>query len=431
MSSNYIFDNNGTPTSFDDVFVSAKLFQEGSLWSWGINNFGQLGISTGGAPDYARSVPITVSNASPQWNQVCAGTYSGYALTSDGQIAVWGSNIYGQLGINNSATGNLYGLTLYGPTKSWRSLSNGATESMAAIGIDNSLWLWGRNESCQLGLGDVVDRSAPVESFGQALNWKQVSMGWKHTAAIKTDGSLWVWGSNAYARLGIGTFSYPNPDIIVSTPVTTFAGGNDWKSVSCGFGHVLALKNDGSLWAWGLNGYGECGVGANPGTTPFISIPTQVEPSFTWVKADAGRYFSAGIKNNGSLWTWGRNSYGQLGIARSETNIIALDPSAVYGQDFGNNFGSSNWKDVKCGGGSAIAIKSDGSLWGWGSNNEGQIGLGSTNNTTISIPTEIPILGDVWRSISVGAYSNFTLALQYDGLAFFAAGPESLGPFPP
>jgi alpha-tubulin suppressor-like RCC1 family protein len=418
MSGNFIFDDNGTPTSFDDVFVSARKFQQGSLWSWGLNNFGQLGISTGGAPDFSRSIPITVSSSAPQWKEVCAGTYGGFGLSSNGQLSVWGSNIYGLLGINNASTGNLYGATLYNSDTNWKSLANGAAESMAAIKTDGSLWVWGRNERFQLGTNDNFDRSTPATTFAGGNNWKQVSMGWKFTAAIKTDGSLWVWGSNSYARLGIGTVSYPDPDIVASTPITTFAGGNDWKSVSCGLDHALALKNDGSLWAWGLNAYGACGVGADPGSVFFITIPTQVEPSFTWKTADAGRYFSAGIKDNGSLWTWGRNSYGQLGIARTETDIVASDPSAVYGQDLGNNFGSSNWKDVKCGGSTVIAVKSDGTVWGWGKNDAGQIGLGTTDNVTISIPTQIPI-GDGWRTVSTGAFSNFTLALKYDGTTLF------------
>ena len=117
---------------------------------------------------------------------------------------------------------------------------------MAAIKTDGSLWTWGFNTSGQLGTNDATTRSTPVTTFSGGNTWKQVSAGRNHTMAIKTDGSLWGWGGSGYA---LGN----NDNTGRSTPVTTFAGGNNWKQVSGGHNITGAIKTDGSLWVWGAD----------------------------------------------------------------------------------------------------------------------------------------------------------------------------------
>ena len=130
------------------------------------------------------------------------------------------------------------------------SLSNSHT---AAIKSDGTLWTWGKNDKGQLGNGLTTDSSTPITTFAGGTNWKQVSCGNAHTAAVKTDGTLWLWGNNYGGSLGTNDITDR------STPVTTFAGGNNWKQVSVGYYHPAAIKTDGTLWTWGNNNSGRLG----------------------------------------------------------------------------------------------------------------------------------------------------------------------------
>lgn len=419
-----IYNTTEITADFSDIFVSARKFQQGSLWAWGLDNAGQLGWGSNFIN--ARSIPVTsVFTAPLYWKQVCSATYNGYGLTADGNISSWGYNIYGGIGrtglpIGDQSAAVYSPLNILSGERQWRTLADGASEQIAAIQNDGSLWLWGRNNNGQLGInGITLDKATPITTFAGGNNWKQVSCGWRFTSAIKTDGTLWVWGSNEYSRLGIGTVSYPNPDIDVLTPVTTFAGGNDWKKVSCGFAQALAIKNDGTLWSWGLNAYGECGISDN--TILFLTIPTQISFPRYWRDISAGRRYSAGITNNGLLFSWGSDEYGKLGIGNTNSNIIATDPYPVYQSDFTTNDGSGNWKKVCCGYFSTTAIKSDGTMWTWGRNDVGQLGIGNTSDFS-PIPNQVLSTDGQdqnWRTFSMGPFSGFTLALRYDGTVLY------------
>jgi alpha-tubulin suppressor-like RCC1 family protein len=409
MSGKFNFTQNGQEVAFDDVFVSARLFQQGTAWNWGLNVNAQLGTND----LITRSSPVIMLSGAQYWNDICNGRFSGYGIAADGQMFVWGNNSYGQLGTNGVPVQATTPTVISGD-KTWRSLSTGAETFVAAIKTDGSLWTWGQNQFGQLGIGITVTRSTPVTTFAGGNNWKQVSCGRHFAAAVKTDGSLWVWGNNYGARLGIGTYTFPGPDLIRSTPVTTFAGGNDWKSVDCGYGHALAIKNDGKLYAWGVNDGAQCGK--NPSIL-FVTIPTEVEPGFVWRTASAGRSHSAAIKDNGSLWVWGINSDGQLGVGVTN-NSIYTSPFQLYGADFNNNYGSGNWKDVSCGQYHTVALKSDGTLWAWGLNSNGQVGIGNTLIQRVSFPTQVTTNTD-WRKISVGPMSQWTLANKYDGTVLY------------
>ena len=132
--------------------------------------------------------------------------------------------------------------------------------------VGDTLWTWGRNSYRTLGTNDGTHRSTPVTTFAGGTNWKQVDSKYS-TAAIKTDGTLWVWGYNNFGQLGI------NDTTNRSTPVTTFAGGTNWKSVACGVLHSAAIKTDGTLWTWGYNNYGQLGTNdTDPKSTPVTTF---------------------------------------------------------------------------------------------------------------------------------------------------------------
>jgi alpha-tubulin suppressor-like RCC1 family protein len=384
---NYKFTENGIVYDFYDVFVPAENFRQPSLFMWGENNIGQLGINN----TTTRSTPVTTFAGGTNWKQVSTtgGSRSTFAIKTDGSLWTWGSNSNGQLGINNTTTRSTPVTTFAGGTN-WKQVSGGAFYT-TAIKTDGSLWVWGNNGNGKLGINNTTTRSTPVTTFAGGNNWKQVSGGGSHTAAIKTDGTLWVWGNNINGQLGIN-----QGNVTRNTPVTTFAGGNDWKSVDCS-DHTLAIKTDGSLWTWGRNNSGQLGINdiANR-STPV----TTFAGGNNWKQVSTGYQYTAAIKTDGSLWTWGSNSDGQLGINNTTTRST---PVTTFS-------GGTNWKSVF---GRAdfhtAAIKTDGTLWTWGKNASGQLGDNTTTQRNIPVTTFAG--GNNWKSVSAGGIS--TAAIKY------------------
>jgi alpha-tubulin suppressor-like RCC1 family protein len=223
-------------------------------------------------------------------------------------------------------------------------------------------------------------------SFSQC--WQKVSKGLNYTIAIKDDGSLWAWGSNLGYTLGDGTNANKNAPIQIST-------GTDWQEVASGQFFNLAIKTNGTLWGWGDNQYGQLG----DGTTVIKSVPTQIGTATNWIKIATGSSFSIGIKNNGTLWTWGNNQFGQLG---NGTLANSTTPMQI-GSD-------TNWSVLSAGFYHTLAIKTNGTLWSWGRNSNGELGDGTTSNK-IS-PTQIGTNND-WFSVS-GGFSH-TKAIKTNG----------------
>ena len=201
------------------------------------------------------------------------------------------------------------------------------------------LWLWGHNNYGQLGDASITHKSSPIQTVSGGTNWKSVSGGGYHTAAIKTDGTLWLWGYNNSGQLG------NNTNTNKSSPVQTVSGGTNWKSVASGYYHTAAIKTDGTLWTWGSNGYGQLG----DNTTTSRSSPVQTVSSGTnWKQVSASNGHTAAIKTDGTLWSWGYNTYGQLG---DNTNTNKSSPVQTVS-------GGTNWKSVAGGGVHTLAIRS-------------------------------------------------------------------------
>ena len=166
------------------------------------------------------------------------------------------------------------------------------------------LWAWGRNANGQLGDNTTTDRSSPVQTVSAGTNWKFVAGSGYHITAIKTDGTLWTWGNNNNGQLGDNTITHR------SSPVQTVSAGTNWKMVSSGFYHTAAIKTDGTLWTWGCNIFGELG----DNTRISRSSPVQtVSAGTNWKQVAGTSVHTAAIKTDGTLWTWGRNANGQLG----------------------------------------------------------------------------------------------------------------------
>ena len=396
----YNYTENGVAYSFDDVFVPANAFREGNLWSWGLNDNGQLGEDT----TTTKCTPVTTLAGGTNWKQVACGNTHTAAIKTDGTLWTWGRNIAGALGNNAFGGSTCTPVTTFAGGTNWKQVACGSNHT-AAIKTDGTLWAWGGGGT-YVPVGNNLQFSVytPVTTFAGGTNWKQVACRDSHTAAIKTDGTLWTWGSNAFAQLGDNTI------ISRSTPVTTFAGGNDWKQVACGGSHTAAIKTDGTLWTWGLNGIpGLIGVGAL-GDNTIISRSTPVTTfagGNDWKQVAGGNAHTAAIKTDGTLWTWGLNdltafvpgAFGQLGDNTAITRSIPVTTFA----------GGTNWKQVAGGGYFTSAIKTDGTLWTWGQNSNGQLG----DNTTIGRCTPVTTFagGTNWKQVS-GGY-NHTAATTY------------------
>ena len=265
--------------------------------------------------------------------------------------------------------------------------------------VGNRLWVWGRNEMGQLGDNTVTNKSSPTQTITFGSNWSVVSGGNRHTAAIKTDGTLWAWGRNNSGQLG-NAVSIHNQ----SSPVQTIALGSNWSSVACGVFSTAAIKTDGTLWVWGNNSNGELG----DNTVVNKSSPIQtITRDINWKQVSCGNQYAAAIKTDGTLWTWGLNTSGQLG---DNTTISRSSPVQVVGF-------ATNWKSVSCGSKFTAAIKTDGTLWLWGSNANGYgipTGqLGDNSGTNRSSPVQTVTFATNWKFVACGNYH--TAEIKTDG----------------
>jgi hypothetical protein len=353
------------------------VFSGAELETWGNNNLGQLGDST----VILRSSPVQVGSLT-NWLQVSASTDFSSAVKTDGTMWTWGQNSDGQLGQNDRI--NRSSPVQVGALTNWYQVSAGG-KNFAAIKTDGTLWTWGSNQYGRLGVGDYSERSSPVQ-VGALTNWYQVSAGRTCVAAIKTDGTLWTWGGNALGELGLNTAgalaSRTSP---VQVGVLT-----NWASVSEGNSVTVSVKTDGTLWAWGANGNGQLGQG----NITYRSSPVQVGGLTNWAQATNGANFSASIKTDGTIWTWGRNNSGQLGqnntIDRSSpVQVGALTNWAQVSANFSGTVPN------------IASVKTDGTLWTWGGNTFGQLGDGTV--VTKSSPIQVGALTNWFQASAAPA----------------------------
>jgi alpha-tubulin suppressor-like RCC1 family protein len=250
---------------------------DGTLWTWGANSYGQLGNNTSPTP---RSSPGQTVSTTTNWKFVTysfTGTMS--AIKTDGTLWTWGYGFYGQIG-NSSTLNRSSPIQVAGTTWSYVTLF---THTLATK-TDGTLWAWGRNNAGQLGLNDITNRSSPVQ-VGTDTTWKKISAGISISAGIKTDGTLWMWGTNSYGQLGTNNVTR------YSSPVQTVSGGTNWYSINIeGYSSTLvtisaAIKTDGSLWVWGMNTDGELG----DGTRTNRSSPVQtIAGGYNWKQIVGG-----------------------------------------------------------------------------------------------------------------------------------------------
>jgi RHS repeat-associated protein len=478
-------------------------FVDGTAKAWGINNLGQVGSNSSTASYQSPTSVYGLAGTAT----VSAGYNTGYALLSDGQIKAWGYNDHGQVGpvgtytavpygalpvgtgpavpappsavvatpadasaeltwdspstnggvpiaqylvqpyrsniaglarftgtsaTSYTATGLInasdYNFTVAGmncvgtgsssgqssavqPTTttvpaqvscpSFQTVAGGRSHTVAIKG-DGTVWSWGLNGSGQLGNGTTTQPASPgIVRAGTLTNVLSVAASWYSSYALTSDGTVWSWGSGVFGTLGTGNTNSS------SSPVKV-AGLTGVKAISASYYSALALKNDGTVWGWGLNTYGRLGNG----TGATVNSPVRVSGfSSPVVAISEGYLHGLALTGDGTVWSWGNNTYGQLG---DESTTDSANPVPVM-------YGASN---VAAGGLSSYAIKADGSAWSWGYNLDGELGNGSWSST--SAPAQITGLDHIQR-LSAGDLHALALRTDTAGTTIRAWGDNSRG----
>ena len=356
-----------------------------TLWAWGHNNFGQLGQNT----IVSHSSPIQIPG---DWSRIPQGQGDAFnAVKPDGTLWTWGNNSNGGLGLNQASPVKISSPTQIGSGTDWARPGGGGDNVRSAVKTDGTLWMWGKNSDGTLGQNERTSRSSPVQVPGTTWSTAAHHLGGTDDAmaAIKTDGTLWTWGSGLYGMLGLNTGHPVRKSSPTQIPgIWTSVGGHNYM--------MAATKSDGTLWTWGENSPGV--LGDNSRTQR--SSPVQV-PGTNWaaVSPFGGYTIMSAIKTDGTLWAWGNNAYGSLG----QNNRTEYSSPVQVGSD-------TTWKQPAAGGTDGItgAVKTDGTLWTWGYNYAGALGQNLGHGTgTFSSPVQVP--GTAWQEVIVNKDGTFAL----------------------
>lgn len=428
---------------------------DGTLWAWGDNSYGQLG--TGNTT--STSSPVQIGSLT-DWVLVVSASANTYAIKSDGTLWGWGRNTYGQLGQGN--TTNRSSPVQIGSDTDWRVIRPNFTESIyngqgiLAVKSNGTLWAVGSNGAGQLGVNTATASYSTMVQVGADVDW--VNAFWGGGVLGATNGStafgirnengsppalpdpsnsgfdLYVFGDNTYGAIGLqnlapypGVAKFANQkwrSITSLKNLNSYGMKSNGQPYACGVDnsgylgavqdsgapqntHILSpytgasaiapgmLISKGKLYCWGTNTAGEVG----DSSTTTRSSPVQIGALTTWSKVSSNGITRMAIKNDGTLWAWGLNSGGQLGKGNTTNYSSPVQVGAL-----------TNWADVHVGADDAnvtvMAIKTDGTLWGWGYNADGRIGDGTT--TSHSSPVQVGSL-TTWRKATLG------YALRTDG----------------
>lgn len=344
------------------------LTQDGTVWAWGDNNFAQLGNGSSGYTRWWAYEVNDFDRPPPPIGEVLSPSFSpdGGTFTSPQNITVRSASA--DAGIVRPAFGWTFCLMLM---------------------TDGTIWASGRNDFGQLGNNDTAGTSALVQTQINSVN--AVAAGGAHSMALKQDGTLWVWGSNINGQMGVS----PQTLTRQITPVRLTAL-SDVRAISAGGSHSLVLKNDGTVWAWGWNDQGQVGDGTQTDRYTPVQVLSGVK------EISAGIHHNLALKTDGTVWAWGDNRWGEIGDGTAD--FRRLTPVQVVGL--------SNIIAVGAGGEYSAALRGDGTVWTWGDNQDGELANGQTDGAKHSLPVQVNSLSNI-SAIMIGSYHG--LARSLDG----------------
>jgi alpha-tubulin suppressor-like RCC1 family protein len=377
----------------------------GNVWAWGDNGFGELGNgTTTSSPSPA--VVSSLSNVVTIADGCCDDEF-GLALRSDGTVWAWGANGIGELGngttVSSSTPVQVSGLaSVTDIAANW--------DHSLAVKSDGTVWAWGYNGNGELGNGTTTNSNTPVQVCSPPptqiclSNVIAVAAGDGESMALKSDGTVWVWGYNGNGQLGIGTMS----PLQQTTPVQV-NGLSGVLAIAAGNGNSLVLKGDGTVWGWGYNLDGRLGNG----TTTSSMTPVQASGLSGVIAIAAGDGVSMALKSDGSVWAWGSGSLGNGTTAGSTIPTHVQSLSGVTAIAAGSSY--------------SLALKSNGTVWAWGNNGSGQLGTGTTSPLApVTTPVQVNNLSSV---TAIAAGDIFSLAIQGEANAvathFSVSAPAS------
>lgn len=408
------------------------LTTDGNVWTWGDNVDGQLGVGT----TRDEHSPVRISELS-NCIDVDINGHNGAAIQGDGTLWIWGSNDANTLGLNQpiyyigptelpSLSGfvklsagdrNSVGITSEGYAYAWgenrdEMLNPGSDEVISvpsmidlssvedvALGSDHAsarrrsgrVYSWGRNNRGQLGDDDTRDSSDPVRAVG-LTDIVEVDAGTQFGLALDDRGYVYAWGYGRYGQLG-------NGDTINDGYPTEIADLTDIAGIAAGRRHGAAFDTSGRTWTWGYNNHGQLGDGTfdNSLDAYQISYPRRVE------QIDAGDYFTAALDRYGDVWTWGYNNHGQLGYGKTTLEYEEADSIPSF----------TDVKKIAAGDDFCLALKADGTVWGWGNNNSYQMGRSVDRDYTS--PVQIKALSNI---VDIAAGSDHSFAIDGNGKVY-------------
>ncbi|MDM8556261.1 choice-of-anchor D domain-containing protein [Desulfococcaceae bacterium HSG7] len=343
-----------------------------------------------------------VSALADQSLSISGGDFHTLAIKTDSTVWAWGSNSDGQLGIGGTSSEQTTPVhvatdALGQAFESIKAVAAGRYHSIA-LKTDGTVWTWGSNSNGQLGHG--TSGTGQKEMKPEQVSISDViaiAAGKYHTVVLKNDKTVWAYGSNDDGQLGNSSYV----SSITPVQVVTNSSGTSLTNIiaiSAGFAHTIALKENGTVWAWGFNQYGQVGDGSNlPGTS--VAVAKQVVPLSGVVQIATGQNHSLALEaleDGGTVWAWGWNSSGQLGDGSTTDYSTPQQVSSI-----------SNITAIAGGGFHSLALEDDGTVWAWGNNYYGQLGTGDNTQKTYPVISALTTIG---TSIAAGDRHSIVLS---------------------
>jgi alpha-tubulin suppressor-like RCC1 family protein len=371
---------------------SLGISKNGETWSWGLNDYGQLGDSN----TTNVLTPISVWGNKKTFCQITTGHYTSIGIDKNGQVWSWGSNVYGEIG-DNTTTSKCTPVSILGNKKTFCQIT-GAYNHTLGIDKNGQIWSWGRNDYGQLGDNTKISKCTPVSILGNKKTFCQIDTGGqntvnfgKHSSGIDKNGQIWTWGINPYGGLG------DNSTTSRLTPVSILGNKKTFCSLSDGNFYMFGIDKNGQIWSWGYNAYGQLGDNSVVSRLTPVSI---LGTKKTFCKINSSNYTSLAIDKNGQVWGWGYNKCGNIG---DNSVTCRSTPVSILGN-------KKTFCDIANSSNMSFGLDKNGQVWAWG----GGI-LGNNQMTIISQKTPVSIHGAKKTFCKISGGYLFVVGIEKNG----------------